>query len=71
MHDFLIKHQTDVMLSLSSICAMTAFFVFLTDSLEKGRKAALMILEIGGMILLIFEMFSYNNRTSGNGNDPL
>lgn len=62
MLDFLIRHQTDIMLSLSSICAMTAFFVFLTDSLEKGRKAALMILEIGGMILLIFEMFSYIYR---------
>ena len=62
MLDFLIRHQTDVMLSLSSICAMTAFFVFLTGSLEKGRKVALIILEIGGMILLIFEMFSYIYR---------
>ena len=56
---FLIRHQTDVMLALSSICAMTTFFVFLTGSLEKGRKVALMIMEIGGMTLLIFEMFSY------------
>ena len=62
MLDFLIRHQTDVMLSLSSICAMTAFFVFLTGSLEKGRKVALIILEIGGMILAIFEMFSYMYR---------
>ncbi len=59
---FLIRHQTDVMLSLSCVCAMTAFLVFLTGSLEKSRKAALMIMEIGGMILLIFEMFSYVYR---------
>ena len=62
MLDFLIKHQTDIMLSLSSVCAMTTFFVFLTDSLGKGRKVALMILEIGGTILLIFERFSYIYR---------
>ena len=62
MLDFLIRHQTDVMLSLSSICAITTFFVFLSGSLEKGRKIALMIMEIGGMILLIFEMFSYIYR---------
>ena len=59
MLDFLIRHQTDVMLALASICAMTTFFVFLTDSLEKGRKRALMIIEIGGMLLSLFEMFSY------------
>ena len=62
MLDFLIRHQTDVMLLLGAICAMTAFFVFLTDSLGKDRKVALMILEIGGMILAIFEMFSYMYR---------
>ena len=62
MLDYLMRHQTDIMLALSSICAMTTFFVFLTDSLEKGRKAALMIMEIGGTILLTFEMFSYIYR---------
>ena len=62
MLDFLIRHQTDVMLLLGGICAMTAFFVFLTDSLGKDRKVALMILEIGGMSLAIFEMFSYMYR---------
>ncbi len=62
MLDFLIRHQTDIMLALSSVCAMTTFFVFLTGSLEKGRKIALMIMEIGGMILLVFEMFSYIYR---------
>ena len=40
MLDFLIRHQTDVMLSLSSICAITTFFVFLSGSLEKGRRRA-------------------------------
>ena len=59
MLEFLMRHQTDVMLALSSICAMTTFFVFLTGSLEKGRKISLMIMEIGGMILLLFEMCSY------------
>ena len=62
MLDFLIRHQTEVMLLLGGICAMTAFFVFLTDSLGKDRKVALMILEIGGMSLAIFEMFSYMYR---------
>ncbi len=62
MLDFIIRHQTDVMLSLSSVCAMTAFLVFLTDSLEKGRKIALIIMEIGGMLLAIFDMFSYIYR---------
>ena len=62
MLDFLIRHQTDVMLLLGGICAMTAFFVFLTDSLGKDRKVALMILEIGGMSLAIFDMFSYMYR---------
>ena len=62
MLDFLIRHQTDVMLSLSCVCAMTTFLVLLTGSLEKSRKVALMIMEISGMILLIFEMFSYIYR---------
>ncbi len=59
MLDFLIRHQTDVMLALSSICAMTTFFVFLSGSLNRSRKLALMVVETGGMILLVFEMFSY------------
>ena len=68
MLDFLIKHQTDVMLALSSVCAMTAFFVFLSGSLEKRKKMALMVMELGGMILLIFEMFSYIYR--GDMSEP-
>ena len=62
MLDFLIRHQTDIMFMLSGICAMTAFFVFLTDSLGKGRKVALMIMEISAMNLALFDMISYIYR---------
>ncbi|MCR5397960.1 MAG: response regulator [Lachnospiraceae bacterium] len=59
MLQLLTIHQLDIMLALSSICGMTTFFVFLSDSLTRGRKQALMTVEIGGMLLLVSDMLTY------------
>lgn len=44
---------------MSSICGIIVFFIFLTRSMPKPRKIALIITEAGGMFLLIFDRYAY------------
>ncbi len=44
---------------MSSICGIIVFFIFLTRSMPRARKIALMITEAGGMFLLIFDRYAY------------
>lgn len=41
MMDFLRAHQLNIMLVLIGVCGITAFFVYITGTLSKKRKAAL------------------------------
>lgn len=62
MMDFLRSHQLDIMLVLTGVCGITAFFVHLTGTLSKKRKRALMLVEIYATILLISDRFAYIYR---------
>ncbi len=62
MFELLRAHQLNIMLSLSSICGVIAFFVLITRAMPKARKIALMLTEIGAMLLLIFDRYAYIYR---------
>ncbi len=62
MMDFLRAHQLDIMLVLIGVCGITAFFVYITGTLSKTRKRALMRIEIYSAILLISDRFAYIYR---------
>ena len=64
---FLQHHQLSFMLILSSICGLLAFFVFVTKTLSKERKRALMFLEIAAMLLLLSDRNAY--LFSGDNSD--
>ena len=50
------------MLSLSSICGIITFFVFITSAMPKMRKIALMITEGGAALLLLADRCAYIYR---------
>ena len=62
MRDFLVVHQLNIMLVLAGVCGIIAFFVFVTSFLPKVRKVSLMLLELSGMFLMIYERYSYIYR---------
>ncbi len=59
----LIKdYQMNIMLVLSSICGILAFFVLITKALSKRRKWIMLSLELSSMLLLVFDRFAYFYR---------
>ncbi len=60
--EVLRAHQLNIMLSLSSICGIIAFFVLITRAMPKTRKLALLLTETGAMLLLIFDRYAYIYR---------
>lgn len=56
------EYQLNIMLVLSSICALLSFFVLITRSLTAVRKCILMSIELSAMFLLIFDRFAYHYR---------
>ncbi len=60
--EFLKSVQADFMMILSSICGVLALLVFLTGSMSRKRKMALMPLELSAMILLIADRRAYIYR---------
>ena len=60
--DLLKEYQLNVMLVLSVICGLLAFFVLITRALPPKRKRILMSLELSGMVLLISDRFAYFYR---------
>ncbi len=62
MLDFLRVHQLNIMLSLSSICGIIVFFIFITSAMPRPRKIALMITETAATLLLFFDRFAYIYR---------
>ena len=59
MFSYLIEHQVDIMLALSSICALIAFFTFISDSMAKRRKVSLLMMQIGAAIWLEADRIAY------------
>lgn len=51
--------QLNLMLMLSGICAILAFFVFVTNTLSKRRRISLINMELSAMFLLIFDRYAY------------
>lgn len=56
MVDFLIAHQSKIMLVLSGICGMIALFAFITKYPSKRRKNAQVVMALSAMLLLITEI---------------
>ena len=60
--DLIKEYQMNIMLVLSSICGMLAFFVLITKTLTKRRKWIMLALELASMLLLVFDRFAYYYR---------
>ena len=60
--ELLKEYQMSIMLVLSGICGMVAFFVFLTNTISAKRKCALLMMEIGATVLLVADRFAYLYR---------
>ncbi|MBQ7470049.1 MAG: HD domain-containing protein [Pseudobutyrivibrio sp.] len=59
MVEFLLKHQLNIMLALSSVCGTIALFVLIARALPKKRRVALLLLELSSMFLLYFDRLAY------------
>ena len=62
MFSFLEVHQVDIMLALSSICAIIAVFAAITKTLPRHRKNALLVMEISAAIWLEADRIAYIYR---------
>lgn len=62
MLTFLRTYQLNIMLSLSSVCGVIAFFVYITKTLPKAQRRALLLLELSDMFLLTADRFAYYYR---------
>jgi len=60
--EFIKSIQADIMVLLSGICGIIALFVYLTETMSKPRKKALMLLEISAMFLMIADRHAYMAR---------
>ena len=50
------------MLVLSGVCGMMAFFVLIASSMSRSRKVSLFLIELSGMLLLVFDRWAYIYR---------
>ena len=62
VYNFLRNHQLNMMMSLASICGIIAFFVFISKSIPRERKRALLLIEINAMLLLSADRAAYIYR---------
>lgn len=60
--ELLKQIQPDIMLALSAVCGVLALLVFMTNTMSKKRKVALMLVEISAMLLMIFDRRAYIYR---------
>ena len=60
--EFLRLHQLSIMLFLSGICFVLAILSFLTNTLNKKRRFALVLLELESSLLLIMDRLAYIYR---------
>ena len=62
MLEFLIRHQVNIMMILSSMCGVIAVFVLFMKALPKKRRDSLLTVEICSMINMIADCFAYAYR---------
>ncbi|MEE3466804.1 MAG: HD domain-containing phosphohydrolase [Eubacterium sp.] len=55
MIDMIREQQLNIMLALAGACGICAFFVYMTHTFSPKKKQSLLLMELGSMILLIFE----------------
>ena len=67
MLDYLRGHQLEIMLVLSSICALLAFFACITKSISRKKRAGLLLTELSAAIMLWADRLAYIYR--GNTSD--
>ena len=60
--EILKQNQADLMMVLSGVCGIMAFFLHITDTMSKTRKRALILLELSAMFLLIADRRAYIYR---------
>ncbi|MCR4791825.1 MAG: HD-GYP domain-containing protein [Lachnospiraceae bacterium] len=56
------EHQLNLMLVLACMCGMIVFFVMIASYMTRQRKRSLILLELSGMFLLIFDRYAYIYR---------
>lgn len=59
---FLREHQLNIMLIMMGICGILPIFVLMTKTLSSKRRHALILMEIGAVLLLMFDRFAYIYR---------
>ena len=64
MIELLKIYQLDIMLALSSVCAILALLAAITKAMPRDRKMALIYIELSACFLLFFDRMSYIH--SGN-----
>ena len=62
MFDYLRGHQLEIMLVLSSICVLLAFFACITKSISRKKRAGLLLTEISAAIMLWADRLAYIYR---------
>ena len=62
MIELIRMHQLNIMLVLAGMLGIIAFFVLITSYMSQCRKIALVLLEICGMFLLVFDRYAYIYR---------
>ena len=62
--EFLRENQLDIMLVLSGVCGFIAVFSLIVKNLTPRRKVALTLMDLGAMLLLIFDRYAYIYRGS-------
>ena len=60
--DFIRNYQLNMMLALSSICAVIIFFVSITKYISKEKKKSLLIMTISALVLLMSDRYAYYFR---------
>ena len=60
--EYLKQAQLSIMLFLAGICATTSLFVVFTKQMQKKQKRALLLMDIGAVVLLIADRNAYIYR---------
>ena len=57
--ELIAKHQLNIMLILSGVCAILAVFVLFLKTMSQKRKASLILMDISAGLLLVFDRYAY------------
>ncbi len=60
--EILKQNQSDIMMVLSGVCGIMAYFLHINKTMSKTRKKALILLELSAMFLLIADRRAYIYR---------